>query len=283
MTSAFWLVDGPLASGWSEAADTMLETYFESPKMLAHLRAGPSGPYIYMDGFAAWLERSGYDHSVAVRYVRAAAHIGHFTLKQGGTLANLDLLAFSGHLRTCRSPRPKGGRRNHHTVYGVRRYREYLLAIGVGQCRDTPESQNADLAMIVEYERWLRKHRRGVSGSVGAGGSGSGCSAGGSVSVSLTEERWYSSRIAAILCSDSPTVSAMAGGTATDQPGAAHAPGHRRSSLLLPIACRTISFAQGGLFAHEFALLGAAEISLASVVIHPGGNVDPDHLIARTR
>ena len=36
----------------------MLETYFESPKMLAHLRAGPSGPY--MDGFAAWLERSGY-------------------------------------------------------------------------------------------------------------------------------------------------------------------------------------------------------------------------------
>jgi hypothetical protein len=43
----------------------MLETYFESPKMLGHLRAGPSGPY--MDGFAAWLERSGYDLSVAVR------------------------------------------------------------------------------------------------------------------------------------------------------------------------------------------------------------------------
>src|ERR1700692_1137853 len=94
----------------------MLKTYFESPKMLAPLRAGPSVPY--MDGFAAWLERSGYDPSVAVRYLRAAAHIGHFTLEQGGTPANMDLLAFSAHLRPCRCPRPKGGRRNHH---GLRR------------------------------------------------------------------------------------------------------------------------------------------------------------------
>ena len=142
----------------------MLDTYFESPKMLAHLRAGPSGPY--MDGFAAWLERSGYDLSVAVRYLRAAAHIGHFTLEQGGTLANMDLLAFSGHLRTCRCPRPKGGRRNHHTIYGARRYREYLVAIGVGQCGSTPESQNADPAIIIEYQRWLRKHRGAAESTV---------------------------------------------------------------------------------------------------------------------
>jgi hypothetical protein len=72
----------------------MLDTYFESPKMIARLRAGPSGPY--MDGFAAWLECSGYDPSVAVRYLRAAAHIGHFTLEQGGTLATMD---FGGLLR----------------------------------------------------------------------------------------------------------------------------------------------------------------------------------------
>ncbi|MEA2732543.1 MAG: hypothetical protein QOF70_7018 [Acetobacteraceae bacterium] len=142
----------------------MLKTYFESPKMLAHLRAGPSGPY--MNGFAAWLERSGYDPSVAVRYLRAAAHIGHFTLDQGGTLADMDLAAFSRHLRTCHCPRPKGGRRNHHTVYGARRYREYLVAIGVGQCGSTPESQNADPAIIVEYRRWLRKHRGAAESTV---------------------------------------------------------------------------------------------------------------------
>ena len=85
----------------------MLETYFGSPKMVAHLRAGPSG--LFMDGFAGSLERSGYEPSVAVRYLRAAAHVGHFTLEQGGTLANMDLSAFARHLRTCRCPRPKGG------------------------------------------------------------------------------------------------------------------------------------------------------------------------------
>jgi hypothetical protein len=52
----------------------MLETYFGSPKMVAHLRAGLSGPY--MDGFAGSLKRSGYEPSVAVCYLRAAAHIG---------------------------------------------------------------------------------------------------------------------------------------------------------------------------------------------------------------
>jgi hypothetical protein len=135
----------------------MLETYFGSPKMVAHLRAGPSGQC--MDGFAASLKRSGYDPSVAVRYLRAAAHIGHFTLEQGGTLANVDLSAFSLHLRTCRCPRPKGGRRNHHTVYGARRYCEYLVAIGVSQCSTSPGGQDADPAIIIEYRQWLRKHR----------------------------------------------------------------------------------------------------------------------------
>ena len=137
----------------------MLGTYFGSPKMVAHLRAGPSGPYI--DGFAGSLETSGYEPSVAVRYLRAAAHIGHFTLEQGGTLADMDLSAFARHLRTCRCPRPKGGRRNHHTVYGARRYREHLAAaIGVGPCGSTPESQNADPAIIVEYQRMAAEASR---------------------------------------------------------------------------------------------------------------------------
>jgi site-specific recombinase XerD len=142
----------------------MLETYFGSPKMVAHLRAGPSGQY--MDGFAASLKRSGYDPSVAVRYLRAAAHIGHFTLDQGGTLANVDLSAFSLHLRTCRCPRPKGGRRNHHTIYGARRYYEYLVAIGVSQCSTSPGGQDADPAIIIEYRQWLRKHRGSADSTV---------------------------------------------------------------------------------------------------------------------
>ena len=62
-----------------------------------------------------------------MRYLRAAAHIGHFTLKQDGTLADVDLLALLRHLQTCRYPRPKGGQRNHHTIFGARRYLEYLV------------------------------------------------------------------------------------------------------------------------------------------------------------
>lgn len=93
----------------------MLETYFAAPKTLGRLRAGPSGPYL--DGFAALLERDGYCPAIAVRYLRAAAHLGHFLHDRGGILADFDLSTFFRHMRTCRCPRSKGGRRNHHTSF----------------------------------------------------------------------------------------------------------------------------------------------------------------------
>ena len=93
----------------------MLEMYFSAAKMLGHLRSGPSGPYL--DGFAAALEEQGYGPETAVRYLRAAAHIGHVMAEQGVGLTDVDLAAFGEHLRTCRCPRAKGGRRNHHTIY----------------------------------------------------------------------------------------------------------------------------------------------------------------------
>ncbi|MET4608720.1 hypothetical protein ABIB90_008228 [Bradyrhizobium sp. JR4.1] len=93
----------------------MLETYFSAAKMLGHLRSGPSGPYL--DGFAAALEQQGYGPATAVRYLRAAAHSGHVMAEQGAGRTDVDL-AGDEHLRTCRCPRAKGGRRNHHTIYG---------------------------------------------------------------------------------------------------------------------------------------------------------------------
>ena len=75
----------------------MLETYFGAPKTLRRLRAGPSGPYI--DGFAASLERNGYGHATAIRYLRAAAHLGHFVQRQGGTLASIDFSMVGAFLR----------------------------------------------------------------------------------------------------------------------------------------------------------------------------------------
>jgi hypothetical protein len=76
----------------------MLETYFSASKMLAHLRSGPSGPYL--DGFAAALERQGYSAGTGVRYLRAAAHLGHVVAWQGVMPSDIDLAVFSEHLRT---------------------------------------------------------------------------------------------------------------------------------------------------------------------------------------
>src|SRR5438046_10533462 len=84
----------------------MLEKYFSAPKTLARLRAGLSGPHI--DGFAETLEREGYSHGAALRYLRAAAHLGQFQRRRHATLSDIDaktLDDFRQHLRRCRCPR----------------------------------------------------------------------------------------------------------------------------------------------------------------------------------
>ena len=133
----------------------MLETYFPAARMLGHLRSGPSGPYL--DGFAAALERQGYSPATAVRYLRAAAHVGHVMAEQGASSDDIDLAAFSEHLRICRCPRAKGGRRNHHTVYGARLFRRHLVEIGM--CRPAVATAPAEPHLVARFKAWLCKHR----------------------------------------------------------------------------------------------------------------------------
>jgi site-specific recombinase XerC len=134
----------------------MLETYFSASKMLKHLRGGPSGPYL--DDFAAALERQGYSPATAVRYLRAAAHLGHVMVERGAGLDDIDLAAFSEHLRTCRCPRAMGGRRNHHTIFGARLFRQHLVEIGV--CRTAAVATHpAEPQLVAGFKVWLRKHR----------------------------------------------------------------------------------------------------------------------------
>jgi hypothetical protein len=105
----------------------MLESYFVAPKTLQRLRTGLSGPYI--DGFASSLEQDGFSHASALRYLRAAAHVGHYLQQHGSTLADIDTStaeAFFRHFATCRCPYSKGGKRNHHTYFGAKRYRELV-------------------------------------------------------------------------------------------------------------------------------------------------------------
>ena len=134
----------------------MLETYFSASKMLGHLRSGPSGPYL--DGFAATLERQGYSADTAVRYLRAAAHLGHVVARQRAMLSDIDLQVFSEHLRTCRCARAKGGRGNHHTIYGARLFRRHLVEIGV--CRPAAvAAAPAEPQSVARFKAWLREHR----------------------------------------------------------------------------------------------------------------------------
>ncbi len=135
----------------------MLETYFSAPKMLGHLRrAIPCGPYL--DGFAAALERQGYGPETAVRYLRAAAHVGHVMAERDASVSDIDLAAFEQHLQTCRCPRAKGGRRNHHTIYGARLFRRHLEEIGV--CKPAVAAiRPAEPQLVLGFKAWLSKHR----------------------------------------------------------------------------------------------------------------------------
>ena len=134
----------------------MLETYFSTAKTLGHLRSGPSGPYL--DRFASTLEQQGYRPATAVRYLRAAAHVGHVMAVQGASAGDIDLAAFGEHLRRCRCPRAKGGRRNHHTIYGARLFRRHLVEIGV--CRPAATiATPAEPQLVADFKAWLRKHR----------------------------------------------------------------------------------------------------------------------------
>ena len=134
----------------------MLETYFPASKMRAHLRGGPSGPYL--DGFAAALDRQGYSADTAIRYLRAAAHLGHGVARQRAMPSEIDLAAFSKHLCSCRCPRAMGGRRNHHAIFGARLFRRHLVEIGVCQPAASP-LQRAEPCLVADFKVWLRKHR----------------------------------------------------------------------------------------------------------------------------
>jgi len=138
----------------------MLEKYFSAPKTLARLRAGLSGPHI--DGFADALERDGYSHGSAVRYLRAAAHLGQFQRRRHETLADIDATTlddFGRHRRRCRCPLSNGGKVNHHVVFGAKRFQTYLFETGVCERDLTVRLRIVEPVLIVSFRDWFRKHR----------------------------------------------------------------------------------------------------------------------------
>ena len=137
----------------------MIEIYFSAPKTRRRLRAGLSGPYI--DAFAEVLAREGYAPATAVRYVRAAAHLGVFLTRRHRTFADLQdatVEAFRRHLRRCRCPASNGGRIGHHALFGVKRFHAYLVERG--PCPRPPALDPLPVpALITDFVAWYRTHR----------------------------------------------------------------------------------------------------------------------------
>jgi len=137
----------------------MLETYFSAPKALRRLRSGISGPHI--DAFADDLERDGYAPSSAVRYIRAAAHLGCFAQRRGRGLADIDLHtlhAFAVHLRHCQCPHFKRAKISYHARFGAKLFHQRLVDCGICSrepVRDTP----TDLALVTAFRDWFQTHR----------------------------------------------------------------------------------------------------------------------------
>ncbi len=137
----------------------MLEKYFSAPKTLRRLRSGISGPHI--DAFADDLERDGYAPASAVRYIRAAAHLGCFIQCRGGVLADIDfntLHAFVVHLHRCRCPHFKRAKIGYHARFGVKRFHQRL--VGCGICPSEPlRNKNVEATLVTAFRDWFQTHR----------------------------------------------------------------------------------------------------------------------------
>jgi hypothetical protein len=138
----------------------MLERYFTARMTMRRLRFGPSGPYI--DRFAAALERDGYAEAIAKRYLRAAVHLGYFLQQQGKALTDIDSTTpemFSRHLATCCCPLSSGEGNNHHPYFGVKRYCDYLVQIGVCSRRLVSDIRAPEPPAVTSFRQWLKRHR----------------------------------------------------------------------------------------------------------------------------
>jgi site-specific recombinase XerD len=138
----------------------MIERYFSAPKTLLRLRAGLSGSHI--DGFAEALEQQGYAPASAVRYLRAAAHLGCFVQRQGRVLSDIDattLEVFGRHLSRCRCPQSNGGKSGHHARFGVRLFHRHLVQRGICPNRLATGSHTDEPALVTAFRDWFRMHR----------------------------------------------------------------------------------------------------------------------------
>src|SRR5947208_10557819 len=146
-------------NGHAQQGEPMLETYFSAPKTLRRLRSGISGPHI--DAFSDGLERQGYAPASAVRYIRAASHIGCFVHRKGRVLRDIDLGtldSFSRHLRRCQCPHFKRGKISYHAPFGAKLFYRHLIACGICS-RELTQNLIPAPSLVTAFCEWFRTHR----------------------------------------------------------------------------------------------------------------------------
>ena len=137
----------------------MLEEFFSAPKTLQRFRCGTSGPHV--DTFADYLKRAGYAPTSAVRYIRAAAHIGCFVERKGDGLADIDsktLDCFNNHLRRCQCPHFKRGKISYHAPFGAKLFYRHLIACGICS-RELTQNLIPAPSLVTAFCEWFRTHR----------------------------------------------------------------------------------------------------------------------------
>ncbi len=66
---------------------------------------------------------------------------------------------FRRHLPSCRCPLSNGGKINHHTFFGVKRFHHYLLQLGVCPSEPAPAAEPSEPTFITGFRHWLDVHR----------------------------------------------------------------------------------------------------------------------------
>ena len=115
------------------------------------------------------LERDGYAKAIARRYLRAAVHLGYFLQQQAKALTDIDSKTpemFSRHLATCCCPLSSGEGHNHHAYFGVKRYCDYLVQIGVCRPRLVSDIQATEPPAVASFRQWLKRHRGAAASTI---------------------------------------------------------------------------------------------------------------------
>lgn len=141
----------------------MLDNFFSAPKTLCRLRSGPSGPFI--DGFAAELTRAGYSDLTAVRYLRAASHLGFFMHRARAGFEAVDpgtLKAFARHIARCRCRpcrRARGDSTGYHDYFGAKLFHRHLSKLGICRDSEVAVARVDEPALVTAFRTWLQAHR----------------------------------------------------------------------------------------------------------------------------